>query len=260
MKKATTDARRAFAENIAGSIRGLARAATIENPLRQMDSDPLLAQRADEYALALRRSKAELRALLAEHPDLRRVWLADIPEVCRPDALRAVLAGDADWFLMTTSNEYGLNLVVKNYEVLKERGIYEEALLHAFKMTRTNWAHWSINDLRLFFGAADIDRLRALGDPLPARRHLTLYRGVAGKGAKRKEAGLSWTRSKHVAAWFACRFGLPDPAVLVTKAAPGAVFLHLGEKAGRSEDEFVLIAEKWERLDPMPKPKAPRKT
>jgi len=42
------------------------------------------------------------------------------------------------------------------------------------------------------FFQADRARLRALGDALPGPGPFTLFRGVAGRGAKRRVRGLSW--------------------------------------------------------------------
>src|SRR6266511_1909234 len=120
--------------------------------------------------------------------------LSLIAPALRGMAAEAIAAGDVTGFLCRADNMRGLDLVTDNLRVLKSRGIYEEALLHAFSMPRTNNASFPLDYLRaLFLHLADRDRLRAAGDPLPGPGPFTLYRGVSGRGAARRIRGLSWT-------------------------------------------------------------------
>lgn len=70
----------------------------------------------------------------------------------------------------------------------------------------------------------------------PDRAPFTLYRGVAGIGARRRPRGLSWTASFDCAAWFARRYSLPK-AVLRIDVEASDVLAYL---TGRGEEEFVI--------------------
>src|SRR5262249_42963718 len=69
-----------------------------------------------------------------------------------------------------------LFIVEDNARALKERGLYEEALLHAWTDTRTNHSHLAALRIRSLFDLADKAKLRALGDPLPGPGPFTAYR------------------------------------------------------------------------------------
>ena len=168
-------------------------------------------------------------------PDL---WLDPIPPELHEHARTAIDRGDAIGFLRTASNENGLNLVVANGDVLRERGLYERALLHALTATRVNNHGMSIDLLRMLFNWADKAKLRACGDPLPGPGPFTVYRGVAGRGSARRIPGLSWTGSPTKAAWFAERLLLPDPAVFTVTVDADAV---LAYSNARREDEYVVM-------------------
>jgi hypothetical protein len=64
------------------------------------------------------------------------VWVEPIPRPLRPMALAALEAGDADGFLCRADNLASPLLVFKNRGVLKQRGIYEKAVLYAVIMPR----------------------------------------------------------------------------------------------------------------------------
>jgi len=170
-------------------------------------------------------------------------------KVMSASARAAFVAGDPETLLCSFSNEEGLGIVSDNSKALRDRGIYERALVRAYTATRTNWSMWSIEDLGCLLAKADKEKLRAAGDPIPEGESFTLYRGVAGSGEHRKEAGLSWTRSADQAAWFAERGAdgeLEDPAVYVTEAPRDAIAFYSGE---REEDDFILITESYKRTD-----------
>src|SRR5262245_17135910 len=65
------------------------------------------------------------------------------------EASTSLANGDAQGLLGLFSNEVGLEFVLKNAGLLRERGIYETSLLIAWSSTRTNWAHWSLDSLDL---------------------------------------------------------------------------------------------------------------
>jgi len=220
---------------------------------------------------------------LAAGATSRALDLALIPAVLRPQAEEAFRAGDAGGMVCLMDNTVGLAFVFDNVWALLERGIFEEALVHAYTLTRVNFSRWSTSALRFLFDRADRAKLRAAGDPMPAGDRFALYRGVAGAkgrrrmhgmsaapgfslclcgakgrrrmhgmsaapgfslclcGAKgrRRMHGMSWTRDLDGAAWLACRFMLPDPAVYETTATPTDVYFYSRQRA---EDDFVLWA------------------
>src|SRR5262249_51087973 len=146
-------------------------------------------------------------------------------------------AGDAVGFLCSTDSHRGLQLVWDNVNVLREAGLYEPALLHAFTMTNSNHAHWPFDLIEAMFRLADREQLRAAGDPLPGPGPFTLCRGVAGHGRRRRLRGFSWTDDVFQAAWFATRFGLVHPVVLTVTVEADAVLSYVND---RQEREFVV--------------------
>ena len=172
-----------------------------------------------------------------------RLWLGPIPEKLRDRAVAALDAGDAVGFLITASNQDSLHLVFYNFAPLKERGMYERALLGAFIGTRTNNHGWPLADLQRMFGYADRKRLLASGDPLPGPGPFTIYRGVAGRGKARRLRGLSWAGSLACAQWFAWRFPdlFFDPAVYRVTVEKDSVLAYMNE---RGEDEYLVLLPK----------------
>jgi len=122
--------------------------------------------------------------------------------------------------------------------VFKARGRYESALIYALTAPRTNLAHVPRSVLALLIENADRAALRAAGDPLPHPGPFTVYRGVAGRGGARRVRGLSWTFSLPVAAWFARRFDLPDPAVYRVTVDEAHVLAYVSD---REEEELLLV-------------------
>ncbi len=163
--------------------------------------------------------------------------------------------GDVVGVLSMMSNERSMCFVADNWHLLKEIGRYEEALLHAYQMTRTNYSDWSMHLLRFLFRQADIQKLRATGDPIPDQETFTLYRGVSGQGRKRRVNSLSWTDSPSIAAWFARRFSdLPDPAVFTITVSNEIIMACCRD---RNENEYILrlpLPVKPKRLKEMPEP------
>jgi hypothetical protein len=175
---------------------------------------------------------------------MKGLWLEPIPPAFRQEAVEALDRGDWFGFLIKAeSNQYHLDLVVHNVLALRERGLYEPALLGALRSTRTNNHHCSLDTLRWLLYLADRDRLRQAGALLPGAGPFTLYRGVAGRGAARRIRGVSWTLSFETAKWFAMRF-----AMLLPWATQLAVFqIVIDAKAvlayvtDRSEEEFLVL-------------------
>lgn len=168
------------------------------------------------------------------------LWLEPIPAMLHEMAIADFEAGDVEGFLLRASNEYGLHLVCHNMFLLKERGLYEQALISAYTGTRANNSHWPDSELVWLFDTADRSKLRALGDPLPGPGPFVLYRGVSGNGARRHVRGLAWTSDLDVARWFADRFaGFGDPAVYTATVPESAVYVYLHESE-REEHEYVV--------------------
>ena len=72
-------------------------------------------------------------------------------------------------------------LVIDNQVALKDRGIYEEALVMAFTGARMNHSQLPEGVLSFLFEQADKSKLRAAGDANP-NEPTTIYRGVSGHG------------------------------------------------------------------------------
>lgn len=166
-------------------------------------------------------------------------------EVMREHALRALRENDVGAFLITVSSDARLALVCDNMHLLRQRGLYEEALLMAYSGCRVNHRNWSASVLQYLFGFADRDKLREVGDPLPGAGPFTIYRGVSGVGAARRLRGLSWTGSLDIACWFACRFPLGTPAVVTATIDAADVYACITD---RDEDEFVCRPAKVKRM------------
>lgn len=155
--------------------------------------------------------------------------------------------GDVTTFILSAaSNQSALALVFDNIDQLKERGIFEPALLEAFTGCRTNHHGWDPRTINALFDLADRDKLRAAGDPLPGPGPFTLYRGVAGSGTARRPDGLSWTTDLDEACWFALRFeNLASPSVLVTEVQAEKVLAYCNQ---RNEGEMLIRPDKSHRL------------
>jgi hypothetical protein len=163
--------------------------------------------------------------------------LDQVPPPLREQAARAVEEGNIDLLLLSTGNEGALAFVVDNLALLRDRGLYERALLEAFIGTRTNNSHWPHAKLAALFGRCDRDRLRAAGAPLPGPGPFTLYRGVAGHGPRRRPCGFSWSDDSERARWFATRFALAQAAVLRVTVEEPAVLAYVN---ARNEHEFLV--------------------
>lgn len=147
---------------------------------------------------------------------------------------------DVGGVLVHLGNTYRLPFVCDNMHALKKLGVYEEELLDAYSGTRTNFSNWQPSVLKLLFNIADRGRLLSAGDPLPAAGPFTVYRGVAGRGAKRRLRGISWTASLDQAIWFAKRYAeFPDiekPMVYQTTVEIEQVYAYDNR---RDEQEFL---------------------
>lgn len=148
--------------------------------------------------------------------------------------------------------------VFDNLELLKEKGKYEEALFYAYTDVKMNYSHWSIQTLKYLFSKADIQKMRKVGDFIPNKKTFTLYRGVSGKGNKRRVNGFSWTESPNIAAWYANWFERHDPAVFTVTVPNSCVMACCND---RNEKEYLLnlpLPVKPKRIKEMPEPIHPK--
>jgi hypothetical protein len=79
--------------------------------------------------------------------------------------------------------------------------------------------------------------LRDVAPPIARTERLQVWRGVNGVGAI---DGLSWTKDRDIACWFATRFSPVMPLVFVTHLEPEAVVV---EYNGRDEQEVIVDPE-----------------
>jgi hypothetical protein len=161
------------------------------------------------------------------------------PDPLLKDAEDAAACGDVDMLLCLLDNTSELAFVSDNIAWLKSLGKYEKALLNAYIDTRTNYSRWQLSVLKLLFNMADRPTLLAAGDPLPGNEPFTVFRGVAGRGSKRRLRGISWTADREKAIWFAKRFvemGLVQPAVYQAVIPIANVYAYHN---GRNEQEFL---------------------
>lgn len=180
-----------------------------------------------------------------------RLDLSSVPPDLHKLAFSYKAAGDLLGLLRLQPSGARLAFVCDNMRPLKDRGIYEVALLEAYTAPRIGHFGWALGTIEWLFMFADRDKLRAAGDPLPPTEpgdRFTLYRGVAGKGRYRHVTGMSWTPSVEVARWFAVRgagYGA-DPAVYQTTIAAADVLVCTN---GRQEQDFIFRAKRVKRLD-----------
>jgi hypothetical protein len=183
-------------------------------------------------------------------------------EITRNMVLSQWNKGDIEGALCMMDNVSCLIFIRDNAARLIAKNKYEKALLSAYTATRTNFASWDFNEIRLLFELADVNKLRSAGDPIPQQKNFTVYRGVSGHEPQRRVIGYSWTNSPGVAAGFAKRWkelGLEDPAVYEVTVPFDCVlaFYH-----GRQESEFILrvpLPVKPHRLRSIPKATRPGK-
>lgn len=149
-----------------------------------------------------------LRSLDEKERENMRRMLAVLPEkkiqeghaLTRQRLLEAWGEGNMEGVFSYLGNGPAMCFTFDNLRLLKERGLYEKALLLAYQGAKVNLSGWSPDIIKWMFSEADPAALRSCGGPLPEEDPVTLYRGVAGKGRQRRVSGLSWTTSLGVAA------------------------------------------------------------
>jgi hypothetical protein len=168
-----------------------------------------------------------------------------VEPVAQPSAIAAFERGDAQRFVDCAYSMGGtLAVVADNAEALKERGIFEAALVHGYVGCKTNHRDWTIKEIESLFRMADREKLRTVGAPLPGTGPFTVYRGVGRSSRQRQVSGMSWTSSLDVACHFALA-GDHDPAVYQATVQADAVYCYFVE---RGEDEFICRPNKHQRL------------
>jgi hypothetical protein len=168
---------------------------------------------------------------LKDRPDLRQQQ-EDMVHL----ALSAWGRRDLDGVFSCMQGDTKLCFVCDNILPLKLNGLYEESLLHAYTRCRTNFASWPTSVLRWMFGLANRRQLAGAGDMWPGPGPYTVYRGVAGRGRKRRVRGFSWTTSFEKARWFATRYGLEKPMVYEAQVDEKNVLAYYNR---RGEQEFL---------------------
>lgn len=166
---------------------------------------------------------------------------------------------DIEGMMLYMGDEKRLFFVENSFKALKEKGLYEKALLCAWVSVKHNWTmYFDAEELEFLFLMADREKLYDSGDALPDKDEFTLYRGIAGEGRMRNERGLSWTSSPNTAAWFATRFEhLADPAVYTITVDRKDIYVYT---ENRNEEEYIVNLPREltpQRLEAMPAPISP---
>ena len=149
----------------------------------------------------------------------------------------AFARGDVHGMLCYVGSHHRLAFVYANAPHLKEKGLYETALVDAYTGANMRMIDGSMDSETVFqmFLDADRERLRMAGSAFPDGS-MDIYRGVSGEGSE-TDQGWSWTSSIQVACWFAAFHDRPKPLVFGTVAEPDEV-LFAWEK--RQESEIVI--------------------
>ncbi len=153
------------------------------------------------------------------------------------DAIECWKKKDAMGMLVSLPNMQWFDFVIMNEKQLFRMGKYEEVLLNALVMPRVNLSMYSIREIMYYLELADPEKFKAAGDPIPKQESFTLYRGVSGKGPKRRVNGISWTDSPSIASWFAQRLTYYDPAVFKAEIPKENIMAY---DNGRSESEYIV--------------------
>ena len=137
-----------------------------------------------------------------------------------------------------------LDIVIDNWEVLRHAGLLEDAFLDAWSTHKGGVPNWTMPFCRSVFSLLNHAKLLRAGDPLPEGESFTVYRGVAGIGARaRRIRGFSWTGDERIARDFAelraQRYELPNPSVYRAVIRRQHVLAYINAK-GRNEQEFLV--------------------
>jgi len=185
----------------------------------------------------------------------KKIWtsadldLHSIEPVCKTGAIEAFDDQDGAAFA-GAGYSFGATLAVvfDNLYALKQRGMFEAALIEGYIGCKTNHRRWSLSVIQFLFDQCDRDKLRAIGAPLPGPGPFTVYRGVYRNGRERQVHSFSWTGTLDVA----CRFALrgtcenPTPAVYRATVTADEVYCYCTE---RLEDEFVCRPKRVSKIN-----------
>ena len=111
---------------------------------------------------------------LKEFPEVVKIWSDSRPRIMK-EIKEAWNTGDPFVAMGWMPNTHRLAFVADNIYPLLSMGKYEEALLDAYTMPRTNCHHYPMDFLRYLFNKADPDKLRAAGDPIPQQDFLMRF-------------------------------------------------------------------------------------
>ena len=148
----------------------------------------------------------------------------------------AYIEGDASGCFLGESSGTYLRYLWDNAFRLKQRGIYEPALVCAYGCATLGFGGWPNDYVAYLLALADMKKLREAGDPIPSGESFTLFRGVAGP-KKYKRTFPSWTSDYWTAAWFAVRFCDKNPAIYQADVSREDILFY----SDGSEKEFVVM-------------------
>ena len=176
----------------------------------------------------------------------KKLKLKSVEPVCRDRAIKCFVDGDGREFAFA-GYSWGtmLELIKENQTLLKERDIYEEALVAAYTGCKTFHDQALMDDFSNLVSAADREKLRVAGAALPSQPPLTVYRGTGDEEARTKSSrAWSWSLSLDVACKFAkSRTG--QPVILQGTARDEDISFYVAE---REEAEVVCRPQNVIRL------------
>jgi hypothetical protein len=179
--------------------------------------------------------------------NLDAVW-----EPLRDSCLKHAKDGDFRRMIACAMDNGAMAFLIDNAEWLRERSVFEEAMLLAWNAQR--FTHGYQNWMRLFLACADREKLMAASEPLPEGDIFTVYRGVSngklklwGKRLGGDKRCLSWTLDPEVARTFAGPSGIGG-TVYATEVGRDQIYAYLGGKGNRRgyrpESEVLLLLDR----------------
>lgn len=183
------------------------------------------------------------KAIPLEQPELFEVIRDKFPDITpdyrRLEAREYIEAGNIVGVLVECQSHREVQFVIDNLALLKQAGMYEEALMFALTDTLVSLYHVPLDTLHFLLKQADRNKLIAEGDKLPDDKTFRLFRGVSGNGVARRLRGISWTSNFEKAKWFACRFeNLAKPAVFRAEVPRELVYAYM---ANGGQSEFTCL-------------------
>lgn len=242
MNDQTKDYVEEFRQALADRYRGVALSEIHIPP----EIEKKIIEEGEANAIAMAEGEATAKKEAANDPSIKLPNFASM-RCLQGRAWKAWLARDADLIMSLVDNQERGQLLIDNIASFLSVGIYEAALHKTF----IHGPHLKAADWKALFSFADMQKLRALGEPLPEGQ-ITIYRGVTC--SKFGHRGMSWTENPNTAAWFASRYpgAGRKPAVYSLLVRPDQIIYMTN---ARNEEEVVI--EVWrcgkaKRLFPMP--------